>query len=155
MLRLALDTGATGTLINMGMLVSIGYDPALVPDRIQVTTGSGIEFVPRITLSKIAALGQERVGFPVLCHTLPPSTGIDGILGLDFFRGHSKPHDDSDVDLLVEFEPGQKTFDHFMALSFVLAEILQRRIELVTLEGLSPYLGPHILQEVGYVAFGA
>ena len=47
-LRLALDTGATGTLINVGMLVSIGYDPALVPDRVQVTTGSSVEFVPAL-----------------------------------------------------------------------------------------------------------
>lgn len=88
-LRLALDTGATNTLVNVGMLVAIGYDPALVPDRLQVTTGSSVEFVPRITLRKIAALGQERVSFPVLCHTLPPSAGIDGLLGLDFFREQS------------------------------------------------------------------
>ncbi len=88
-LRLALDTGATGTLVNVGMLVSIGYDPALVIDRFQITTGSGVEFVPRITVSKISVLGQEREYFPVLCHTLPPSSGIDGLLGLDFFRGQS------------------------------------------------------------------
>jgi len=37
-LRLAFDTGATSTVINVGMLVSIGYDPSLEPDRIQVTT---------------------------------------------------------------------------------------------------------------------
>ena len=87
LLRLALDTGATGTLINAGMLVAIGYDPALATERIEVTTGSGVEFVPRIALSKLTALGQERAGFPVLCHTLPPSAGVDGLLGLDFFRG--------------------------------------------------------------------
>jgi len=46
-LQLALDTGATGTMINAGMLVALGYDPALAPERIQVTTGSGVEFVPR------------------------------------------------------------------------------------------------------------
>lgn len=96
-LRLALDTGATGTLINVGMLVVLGYDPALVSERIQVTTGSSIEFVPRITLSKIAALGQERTHFPVLCHTLPPSAGIDGLLGLDFVRGQT---------LTVDFRSG-------------------------------------------------
>lgn len=27
--RLALDTGATGTVINVGMLVALGYDPAV------------------------------------------------------------------------------------------------------------------------------
>lgn len=36
-LRLALDTGATATLVNVGMLVSFGYDPSLVTDRFQVT----------------------------------------------------------------------------------------------------------------------
>lgn len=86
-LRFALDTGATSTLVNVGMLVSIGYDPTLTPERIQVTTGSGIEFVPRIILNRIAALGQERTSFLVLCHTLPPSAGVDGLLGLDFFLG--------------------------------------------------------------------
>jgi len=86
-LRLALDTGATGTVVNIGMLVTIGYDPAHAPDRIQLTTGSGVEFVPRVTLDKITALGQERTDFPVMGHTLPPSAGIDGLLGLDFFRG--------------------------------------------------------------------
>ena len=41
-LRLALDTGATSTLVNVAMLVAIGYDPALAADRVQVTTGSGV-----------------------------------------------------------------------------------------------------------------
>ncbi|MBA3806471.1 MAG: retropepsin-like domain-containing protein [Acidobacteria bacterium] len=86
-LRLALDTGATGTMINVGMLVSIGYDPSLSLNRTQVTTGSGVEYVPRIVISKIKVLGQELADFPVLCHTLPPSAGIDGLLGLDFLRG--------------------------------------------------------------------
>jgi predicted aspartyl protease len=85
-LRLALDTGATYTVINVGMLVSIGYDPALVSNRIQVTTGSSVEFAPCIKLNKIKALGQERKNFPVLGHTLPPSAGVDGLLGLDFLR---------------------------------------------------------------------
>ena len=99
-LRLALDTGATGTVINVGMLVALGYDPALTPQRIQVTTGSGVEFVPRITLDKIVALGQERTHFPVLGHTLPPSAGIDGLLGLDFVRGQT---------LTVDFRTGTIT----------------------------------------------
>jgi len=29
------------------------------------------------------------VDFGVLGHTLPPSAGVDGLLGLDFFRGQS------------------------------------------------------------------
>lgn len=98
LLRLALDTGATATLVNVGMLVSIGHDPALSSDRLQVTTGSGVEFAPRITLEKIAALGEERTNFPILCHTLPPSAGVDGLLGLDFFRARM---------LTIDFRRGQ------------------------------------------------
>jgi len=86
-LQLALDTGATSTLVNVGMLVAIGYDPALNAERVQVTTGSGVEFAPRVVLQRINAVGQERLGFPVLGHTLPPSASVDGLLGLDFFRG--------------------------------------------------------------------
>ncbi len=41
--ELALDTGATTTLIRTAKLVAIGYDPAVVPQRVQVTTGSGVE----------------------------------------------------------------------------------------------------------------
>ena len=60
-------------------------------------------------------------------------------------RGEARP--DSDVDLLVEFDPEQKTFDHFMTLSFLLEDLLGRRVEIVTRESLSPYIGPRILQE--------
>jgi uncharacterized protein len=57
---------------------------------------------------------------------------------------------DSDIDLLVEFEADQKTFDNFMELSFFLEEALGHKIDLVTTESLSPYIGPYILKEVEY-----
>jgi hypothetical protein len=80
------------------MLGAIGYDPALIAERIQVTTGSGVEFAPRFVLQRVSALGQERLGFPVLGHTLPPSASVDGLLGLDFFRG---------LDLAIDFRAGR------------------------------------------------
>ena len=54
---------------------------------------------------------------------------------------------DSDVDLLVEFAPGEKSFDHLMALGDLLERVLGHRVELVTPESLSPFLKPHILAE--------
>ena len=60
---------------------------------------------------------------------------------------------ESDVDVLVEFEPGRKTFDAFMQLAFFLEALFGRRVELVTPESLSPYIGPHILREMTYVSF--
>ena len=59
----------------------------------------------------------------------------------------------SDIDFLVEFEPGQKTFDNFIGLSFFLETLFGRKVQLVTRDALSPYIGPHILEEVEYGAF--
>ena len=75
-----------------------------------------------------------------------------GLFG-SFVRGEQ--HLNSDIDLLVEFVVGKKTFDAFMELCFFLEEILQRKVEVVTVESLSPYLGPHILKEVEYAAIAA
>ncbi len=58
----------------------------------------------------------------------------------------------SDVDILVEFEPGKKSFDNFMHLAFFLEEQVGRRVELVTPESLSPHIGPYILREVEYAS---
>ena len=64
-------------------------------------------------------------------------------------RGEATP--ESDVDLLVEFLPGEKSFDRFMALSDLLERLLGHRVELVTIEALSPFIGPHILAEAADV----
>jgi predicted nucleotidyltransferase len=75
-----------------------------------------------------------------------------GIFG-SFVRGEQK--DASDIDLLVEFEKDKKTFDNFMTLSFFLETVFQRRVELITSESLSPYIGPNILKEVEYAQIAA
>lgn len=73
-----------------------------------------------------------------------------GLFG-SYVRGEQHP--ESDIDILVEFVPEQKTFDNFMQLSFFLEDLLRHKVELVTVESLSPYLGPHILKEVEYATF--
>ena len=60
-------------------------------------------------------------------------------------RDEARP--DSDVDVLVRFRPGAKTFERFLALAELLESRLDRRVELVTTESLSPLLGPLILRE--------
>lgn len=83
--------------------------------------------------ARITALGVKRLG----------------LFG-SFLRGEQRC--DSDVDFIVDFQPGRKTFDNFMELTFLLEGLLQRRVELITTEALSPYIGPHILEEVEYAA---
>jgi hypothetical protein len=75
-----------------------------------------------------------------------------GLFG-SFVRGDQKSL--SDVDILVEFMPEKHTFDNFMEVAFLLEELLGRRVELVTLESLSPHIGPHILKEVERVPIAA
>ena len=54
---------------------------------------------------------------------------------------------DSDVDLIVEFQSGQKTFDNLLKLGELLEGALGRSVELVTPESLSPRLRNLILEE--------
>ena len=72
-----------------------------------------------------------------------------GVMRLALFdsvlRNQARP--DSDVDLLVQFAPGAKTYDHFLALSDLLELRLGHSVELVTTEALSPFIGPRILAE--------
>ena len=72
-------------------------------------------------------------------------------LGLFGSFRRDEAQSDSDVDLLVEFQPGETSFDHFMGLSLFCEDLLRRRVEIVTPNSLSPYLGPRILEEVEYV----
>lgn len=72
-------------------------------------------------------------------------------LGLFGSFAHGHPSEDSDVDLYVEFVPGQATFDHFMGLGFLCEDLFGRRVEIVTPGSLSPHLAPAILSHVEYV----
>ena len=58
--------------------------------------------------------------------------------------------EDSDVDIVVEFEKGRKTFDNFIDLVFFLEELLGKKVDLVTSESVSPSIRPYIAEEVIY-----
>jgi len=70
-----------------------------------------------------------------------------GVFG-SFARGEGR--EESDVDVLVEFEEGFKTFDNFMDLKYYLEEIFSRNVDLVTVNALKPQLKDVILQDVIY-----
>jgi len=78
-----------------------------------------------------------------------------GVKRLGLFGSYSRNQqtEKSDIDMLVEFEHGHKNFDNFIQLAFLLEDLFQRRVELVTKEGLSQYIAPHILKEVEYAIF--
>jgi len=84
---LALDTGANSTLINVSRLAQLGYDPVAIGQPASAMTAGGIVQVFRLPIISLSALGQTRNNFRVIAHNLPSSASVDGLLGLDFFRG--------------------------------------------------------------------
>ena len=53
--------------------------------------------------------------------------------------------EDSDIDLLVEFE--ENTYDNFINLIFTFEDLFKKEVTVVTPKGMSPYILPYILQE--------
>lgn len=97
-LNLALDTGATGTVISQRRLIGLGYKLKDAEDEMLITTGSGLISVPKIRVENLATLGKDKSDFLILAHDLPPTASVDGVLGLDFVR---------DYVLTVDFVKGE------------------------------------------------
>lgn len=57
----------------------------------------------------------------------------------------------SDIDLLLEFDPQKKTYRNFYNGSVLLETLLNRPIDAVTPQGLSPYIKPYIDHDITYV----
>jgi hypothetical protein len=71
-----------------------------------------------------------------------------GLFG-SYIRGDNRS--DSDIDILVEFRQGEEKYRNLLKLHEYLTGLFQTKIEIVTMGGLSPYIGPHILKEVRFV----
>jgi predicted nucleotidyltransferase len=59
---------------------------------------------------------------------------------------------DSDVDILIDFEDDKETYSNFLLACEILEKLFDRlKVDIVTLKGLSPFIGQQILKEVEYV----
>ena len=56
----------------------------------------------------------------------------------------------SDIDILVEFREGEKTFDNYMDLKFLLEQLLGHEVDLVIRDALKPRIMPYVIKEVEY-----
>ena len=77
-----------------------------------------------------------------------------GIRNVGLFGSYirNEQSSESDIDLLIDFEPEKENFDNYMAVCDLFEKIFKNeKIEVVTKNGLSPYIGPRILNEVQYV----
>jgi uncharacterized protein len=83
-------------------------------------------------LEQIRRLGARRIG----------------VFG-SFARGEAQA--DSDLDVYVEFEDSQRTYDNFFALHELLERLAGRRVDLVTDKSLTETQARLILPTVRYV----
>lgn len=86
----------------------------------------------------LTALQQTVV--PLLQQYGVKKAGVFGSMATGTLR------DDSDLDLLVELDPGLNLFD-FIALKQVIEEVIQRKVDLVEYDTLKPRLKERILRE--------
>ena len=82
----ALDTGATITIIPSQVLIALGYDLLKAKERVQLITASGTEFAKLINVRRLTVIGETIENIDVLCHDLPGNSPIKGLLGLNFLR---------------------------------------------------------------------
>lgn len=76
-----------------------------------------------------------------------------GILDIGLFGSYIRDEqsEKSDIDILIDFEPDKENYDNYMAVYDMIEQLFKNeRIEIVTKNGLSPYIGPRILNEVVY-----
>ena len=59
--------------------------------------------------------------------------------------------EESDIDILVEFVEGRRSFDTYMDLKFFLEDLFRRKVDLVDRDTIKPALRPYILRSVRYV----
>ena len=83
---------------------------------------------------------------------LTPKAGAIRVLGVERLAlfgsvSQGQPRRERDADVLVRFTAGKKTYGRFLDLAELLEEALGRPVERVTVESLSPVLGPKILAE--------
>ena len=83
---MALDTGATYTMIPWDIAEAVGYEPAYSKRKVTIITASGVEKAPLIVVDKISALGKEAKDVECVVHDLPEASRIDGLLGLSFLK---------------------------------------------------------------------
>jgi len=85
-IRMALDTGATYTMIPWEIAEALGYEPEHSKEKVTLVTASGIETAPIIKVKGVNVLGEYVLDVPVVCHDLPARSYVVGLLGASVLR---------------------------------------------------------------------
>jgi len=73
-------------------------------------------------------------------------------IGLFGSCNRNEEGESSDIDILIDFEEDKETYINYINSCETLEKKFKnQKLNIVTLKGLSPYIGTHILEEVEYV----
>jgi len=109
---MALDTGASFTLITPRVLRLAGVDGHSTRRRATVTTASRTNVaVPLITIPRIDALEHSVSNLDIVSLALPLGLQVDGLLGLNFLR-YFKLYINFSKGILVIHERIERNFGH-------------------------------------------
>lgn len=89
----------------------------------------------------------------LIIRNLKPLLSKYGVKEIGLFGSYVREEaiENSDIDILIDFESKKENFDNFMSVYDILEKhFVNQKIEIVTKKGLSPYIGPKILEEVYY-----
>jgi predicted nucleotidyltransferase len=80
-----------------------------------------------------------------------------GVKDLFLFGSYARneANEQSDVDLLIDFLPGKKSLKNIIEIGDFLENILGKKVDILTRNGLSKHIGPHILNTLEHVPFAA
>ncbi|MGH2413685.1 MAG: aspartyl protease family protein [Microcystaceae cyanobacterium] len=84
------DTGSSYTLLRLNLLKSLGCDLQKPLRQMRTTTAGGIIEAPVVSVPWFSCLGQRVDSFPIVAYTLPATTFVEGLLGMDFLRIFTK-----------------------------------------------------------------
>ncbi len=88
--KLAIDTGATRTMLPPDLLIDIGYHPAKATRHLELSTANGLIIVPLVRVRTVESLGCAVKELEIAAHHLPTESPVEGLLGLDFLA-HFQP----------------------------------------------------------------
>ncbi len=86
LLDLVLDTGASQTFINFGVLIKEGYRSGDTKGIVPIETANGIIYANRYNIQSISCLGISQQNFEVTSYLFDDPEGYQGVIGLDFLQ---------------------------------------------------------------------
>lgn len=75
-----------------------------------------------------------------------------GVIRIGLFGSYARNENtnESDIDIILEFEKNKKNFHNYMESCKIIEKAFNKKVDIVTSDAISPYIRPYIEKEVIY-----